>query len=54
MKIDLSKLILFLIEGLSCDNCPDQCEDIDYRYAATQADFVDPRDYFLKALLRLV
>ena len=39
-------------QGLKCDNCPDQCEDIDYSYTATQADFVDPKDYFLKALLR--
>ena len=37
---------------MTCDNCPDQCEDIDYSYTATQADFVDPKDYFLKALLR--
>ena len=41
-----------LLKGLSCDECPDECESTEYTFQTSSARFVDVGSFFYKALLR--
>ena len=43
---------IFAVHGLSCEDCPDQCESTEYSAQVSYAKFRDPGYFFYKNLLR--
>ena len=43
---------IFSVHGLSCEDCPDQCESTEYSAQVSYAKFRDPGYFFYKNLLR--